>query len=112
MEFIREKIKEKPVSKRKIFLKIGTAVVCGVVFSVVVLLMMMLFMPMMQNPTSTQADETQEETESQDVTEETETTEEDIVIPPNLNLSHDCPIVEAKIPPPENKDFELGSSDV
>ena len=87
MEFIREKIKEKPVSKRKIFLKIGTAVVCGVVFSVVVLLMMMLFMPMMQNPTSTQADETQEETESQDVTEETETTEEDIVIPPNLNLS-------------------------
>lgn len=87
MEFIREKIKEKPVRKRKIFLKIAGVVVCGIVFSVVVLIMMFLFMPMIQNQIHTQDSDTQAETESQIATEETESTENAIVFPTDLSLS-------------------------
>lgn len=96
MEFIREKIKEKPVRKRKILLKIAGAVVCGIVFSIVVLAMMFLFMPMIQNQMQIQVSDTQEETESQIVTEETESqidteeiesTENEIIFPTDLSLS-------------------------
>lgn len=86
MEFIREKIKQKPMNKRKFFLKIGMAVLCGIVFSIVVLIMMLLFMPMIQSKMNTQ-DETQAETESQVVTEETQSTENTILFPDDLSLS-------------------------
>ena len=83
MEFIREKIKEKPIRKRKIFLKIATAVVCGVVFSIVVLAMMFLFMPKLQTPMDTE----DMQTESQSETEETQSTENAIAFPTDLSLS-------------------------
>ena len=87
MEFIREKIKEKPVSKRKIFMKIGGAAICGFVFSIVVLIMMTLFMPVNGEALDTEQEDSQQETDSQQVTEETQSTEPAIVIPSDLSLS-------------------------
>ena len=93
MEFIREKIKEKPIPKRRILMKIVTAALCGFVFSIVVLIMMRLFMPMMQDTTNTQKEEnteqesSQQETESHVTTEEMPNAEHVLVIPPDLSLS-------------------------
>lgn len=33
-DFIREKIKDKPVNKKKIFIKVGVSALCGIVFAV------------------------------------------------------------------------------
>ena len=45
MDFIREKIKAKPIRKRKLLLKVGVAALCGFVFSAIVLVMMLIFLP-------------------------------------------------------------------
>lgn len=92
MDFIREKIKEKPISKKRLAIKLGTAVLCGLVFSVVVFLMMMIFMPIIQRNLMPQTEETEFESEAfSQNTEDTQNTEdagsESIVIPPNFNLS-------------------------
>ena len=94
MEFIREKIKEKPISKRKIFLKIGVAALCGLVFSVIVLIMMFIFTPFVQKEDgiSTEGTEfldTEQDTEylTDTETENTEDSEPVIVIPPDLSLT-------------------------
>ncbi|MBQ6844193.1 MAG: serine protease [Agathobacter sp.] len=94
MDFIREKIKEKPISKRKLFLKIGVAVLCGLVFSLTVLVMMLLFGPLVQkqeglSTEGTEFMETEQETSNLTETEmeNTEEIEPVIVIPPDLSLS-------------------------
>ncbi len=87
MEFIREKIKEKPISKKKVLARIGAAALCGLVFSLVVLVMMLIFMPMFSNVSNTQTEETEQETEGLTETEETQNTEQTVIIPPDLNLS-------------------------
>ena len=92
MDFIREKIKEKPISKRKVFLKIGGTALCGLVFSIVVLMMMMLFMPLLSSEQKGETEDTEQETDNLIETESTESeqsTESDsnIVIPPDLSLS-------------------------
>ena len=87
MEFIREKIKEKPISKKKIFARIGVAALCGFVFSIVVIAMMFIFMPIISNSSNVEVKNTEEETEGVTETEETQNTEQAVIIPPNLNLS-------------------------
>lgn len=91
MDFIREKIKEKPISKKRLAMKIGSAALCGLVFAVVVCGVLLLFAPMIQQyiGTSGLSENTEMETElaSETQTEETEDTEQAIVIPPNLDLS-------------------------
>ena len=87
MDFIREKIKEKPISKKKIIEKIGVAALCGVGFSFVVFGMMYLFMPMFSNASNVETEETQQETEGLTETEETQNTEQIVMIPPDFNLS-------------------------
>lgn len=100
MDFIREKIKEKPINKKKILEKIAIAALCGLVFSLVVFFMMMIFIPIIKEAVAAETDNTEfsseelmetEATETQEDTEaeiETETeTQADVVIPPDLNLS-------------------------
>lgn len=95
MDFIREKTKEKPINKRKLLLKIGSAALCGLVFSVVVIIMLFIFMPMIQSTVPLETEETELETEQLTQTEETErvesteNTEEQssMVIPPDFSLS-------------------------
>ena len=84
MEFIREQIKEKPLSKRKILAKVATAALCGLVFAIVVLIVLRFFMP--EFPGSVDTENTEVETETNHV-EGTENTETGIVIPPDLSLS-------------------------
>lgn len=92
MDFIREKTKEKPINKRKLFLKIGFAALCGLVFSIVVVIMLLIFMPMIQSTVPAETEEAEQGTELSVETETTEGTESTqaesgIVIPPDFSLS-------------------------
>lgn len=112
MDFIREKTKEKPMSKKRFFAKIGIAVLCGVVFSLTVVIVLLFCKPLLEEhngqsiaESDTEAvgdTERMEGTESQDSTESsdgaenvegTDQTTQDtqieagLVIPPNFSLS-------------------------
>lgn len=79
MEFIREKIKEKPISRRRLAIKIGGAVLCGIVFAVVVCLILAIAGPMITDRWEKEPTEVVTETESE--------TGEGLVLPPDFNLS-------------------------
>ena len=48
MEFIREKIKEKPISKRRIMMRLGIAALCGLVFVLAVCLALLIALPLIK----------------------------------------------------------------
>lgn len=79
MEFIREKIKEKPISKKRVVKQLGIAALCGIVFAVTACLVMLLCMPMLQNallagvPGNSQQESTGTEEDSNQTQEESET---------------------------------------
>lgn len=87
MEFIREKIKEKPVSKRRIFTILGTAALCGLVFSLVVFVMILIFKPAIQEAILPQPPVSEADTSSAVDTESTEDVENAIIIPTDMSLS-------------------------
>lgn len=96
MDFIREKTKEKPINKRKLLLKLGSAALCGLVFSIVCMIVLMIFMPMIQSTVPPQTEGTEfgteyADTENMPATESTEGTEsselQGIVVPPDFSLS-------------------------
>ena len=45
MEFIREKIKEKPISKRRIAMRVGVAALCGLAFALVACVVLIIAVP-------------------------------------------------------------------
>ena len=67
MEFIREQIKEKPISKKRVLKQMAVAILCGVLFAITSCLVLLLCMPMLQNafmagiPIDTQQESTDEE---------------------------------------------------
>ena len=77
MEFIREKIKEKPISRKRVFQQLAVAVLCGILFAVTACMVLLLCMPMLQNallsgvPMDTQQESSSQRTE--DSESETET---------------------------------------
>ena len=90
MEFIREKIKKKPISKRKIFSTIGAAALCGFIFSIVVFIMMLIFMPTIKETLLKQMESSEQDSNvvmETEGTESTESTESAIIIPPDISLS-------------------------
>lgn len=95
MEFIREKIKEKPISKRRIAMKVGIAALCGLVFALVVCLVLLFIFPIIKEAWQTESSELMSETidDSTEVTEilteepGTENMGNHIVLPPDLSLS-------------------------
>lgn len=90
MEFIREKIKEKPISKRKIAIKVGTAALCGLVFALVACVVLIIAVPYIVPSQPTETQETEEESESESIVEPTEDTEASgnvVVLPPDLDLT-------------------------
>lgn len=89
MEFIREKIKEKPISKKRLMIKLGTAALCGLVFSAVVCLVLAVFLPVLQknDVPSTQNTEPESENISLNTQETEDTQSEGIVIPTDFSLS-------------------------
>lgn len=87
MEFIREKIKEKPISKRRLAMNIGIAALCGLAFALVVCLVLIIAVPMIKDSWETSGSELETESQMDDVTETTEGNQNQIVFPPDLNLS-------------------------
>ncbi|MBQ3558587.1 MAG: serine protease [Agathobacter sp.] len=89
MEFIREKIKEKPISKRKLAMKVGVAALCGLVFAFVVCIILAIAVPLILKPEENEMISTQDDTEQEDATQETEQQGNSIILPPDFNLSLD-----------------------
>lgn len=95
MEFVREQIKEKPVSRKKALKKVGLAALCGVVFALTACIVMLLFSPFMRDAILTgdepesvegtdndsQSEEESSDTESEDVSESEQPGDTEIVIP-------------------------------
>ncbi len=87
MGFIREQIKEKPISKRRLAIKIGGAVICGLIFAAVVCLVLAIALPVIINRGEKEPTELVEQTESETGTEDTSAPENGFVLPPDFNLS-------------------------
>lgn len=84
MGFIREKIKEKPTNKKKLFSRIGMAALCGLVFALAVCGTLLLLKPSLQEMLLLQ--ETEKLGSSEDTSTQPEETEE-FLIPPVYSLS-------------------------
>lgn len=84
MEFIREKIKEKPISKRRIMMKVGIAALCGLAFALTVCIVLLIAIPLIKDklPNDSSALATESEMGSE-VTE----SPGGLIIPPDFNLS-------------------------
>ena len=89
MEFIREKIKEKPISKRRLAMKVGLAALCGLVFALVVCIVLLIAVPLILKPVENEVISSQDDTQQEDVTQETEEQGNSIILPPDFNLSLD-----------------------
>jgi len=89
MEFIREKIKEKPISKRKLAMKLGLAALCGLVFALVVCIILVIAVPLIVKPDDNEMISTQDDTEQEETTQDTENQGSGIILPPDFNLSLD-----------------------
>lgn len=87
MEFIREKIKEKPISKRRLAMKVGMAVLCGLVFALVVCLVLIIAVPMIKDTWEKEPSEMVVGSETETGSEDTEHHGGGLVLPPDLNLS-------------------------
>lgn len=90
MEFIREKIKEKPINKRKLAIKVGIAALCGLVFALVACVVLILAVPYIIPPQPTESQSSEQDSETESIVEPTEDTEVSgnvIVLPPNLDLT-------------------------
>lgn len=99
MEFVREKIKRKPISKKCILIKLLISAICGLVFSLTAGVVMLLILPLLQRdpaqgsgePKNTQIQlVTQQETdETESASESVSETQDDMVPPgvPDVSLS-------------------------
>ena len=92
MEFIREQIKEKPISKKRVLKQMAVAILCGVLFAIASCLVLLLCMPMLQNafmagiPIDTQQESTDEENgKNPSETESDDTNASEII--PDYSLS-------------------------
>ena len=87
MEFIREKIKEKPINKKRIAIKIGIAALCGLIFALVVCGVLIIAGPIIRGRWETDGSEHGTQTESEEESTSTEANQNVIVLPPDLNIS-------------------------
>lgn len=88
MEFIREKIKEKPISKKRIAMRVGMAALCGLVFAIVVCVVLVIAVPyIIPKQEENESVSSQEESQQEEVTQHTEDQNEGLVFPPDFNLT-------------------------
>ena len=87
MEFIREKIKEKPVSKKRIAMRVGIAALCGLVFALVVCVVLVIAVPYIMPQQDTEGLGATEDTQTEEVTQETENQNAGLLFPPDMNLT-------------------------
>ena len=86
MGFIREKIKSKPINKKRLAIKLGMAALCGLVFALALCGSMYVLVPSLQEMLTAKETEKLGGTEQTDA-EATEEGEADFFIPPDFNLS-------------------------
>lgn len=87
MEFIREKIKEKPISKRRIAMRVGVAALCGLAFALVACVVLIIAVPYIIPQENTEDLGMSEQTQQEEVTQETEDQNVGLVLPPDFNLT-------------------------
>ena len=87
MEFIREQIKEKPISKKRIAMRVGIAALCGLVFALVTCLVLVIVVPIILPQNSTESISSQVDSEAEELTQNTETQNVGLVFPPNFDLT-------------------------
>jgi len=87
MGFIREQIKEKPISKRQLAAKVAVAALCGLVFAIVVCLILLIAVPMITEYWEKEEVVQGTEEETDVTTQQTEEAANTLVLPPDLNLS-------------------------
>lgn len=87
MEFIREQIKEKPISKRKIAMRVGIAALCGLTFALVACVVLIIAVPYIMPQQNSESVNSQEDTQREEATQDTENNYPGIVLPPDLNLT-------------------------
>jgi serine protease Do len=76
-EFVREKIKDKPYNKKRIAIRLLTAIACGIAFGAAASIVFALLLPRMQSPQEVAQEESQAtEEESEQPATETQTEEE------------------------------------
>lgn len=90
-EFIREKIKEKPINKKKFWNKLVVSGLCGIVFAIAFCLVLLLAAPLLKERLTVAEKET-EETQTNLPMDETETEEENPVVPEEGNVTEDLTI--------------------
>lgn len=84
MDFIREKIKEKPANKKRIAANIGVSVLCGLVFAGTVCVALLFLLPHVKE-TESILDDTQKQSEN--TSQELQIETENFIIPSDMNLS-------------------------
>lgn len=87
MEFIREKIKEKPVSKKRIAMRVGIAALCGLVFALVVCVVLVIAVPYIMPQQDTEGSGATKDTQDEEVTQETENQNAGLLFPTDMNLT-------------------------
>lgn len=89
MEFIREKIKDKPISRKRLASKLLTAALSGLVFAAAACVVLLICFPLLKKNLLPQMSETENGTqrEDQNTQDEIATEGTQIVIPPNISLS-------------------------
>lgn len=87
MEFIREKIKEKPISKKRILTNLGIAALCGLVFAAVVCVVLIIAVPIITKPQEGEEIDSENETQLEETSQSSEGQGNAIVLPPDLSLS-------------------------
>ena len=55
-QFIREKIKDKPLNKKRLAKKVGTAALCGVAFAVAASIVFAIFLPVINRQSKKASD--------------------------------------------------------
>ena len=87
MEFIREQIKEKPISKRKTAMRVGIAALCGLTFALVACVVLIIAVPYIMPQQNSESMNSQEDTQREETTQDTENNYPGLVLPPDLNLT-------------------------
>lgn len=98
-EFIREKIKDKPLNKKKLFMRLGVSALCGLVFGLVACIIFITFSSLYKHVNGENVASSASETEGNDLnvigsdqkgTENSESQgESNSQIPPGISLSLD-----------------------
>lgn len=85
MEFIREQIKEKPINKKRIIMRVGIAALCGLVFAMVACVVLVIAVPFIMPQNSMESINSQQDTEQETDTQNTEDLNASLVFPPNFD---------------------------